>query len=113
ETALLYAHGSARLGGRADVTPVQLAAELAAAPVTPAPADDGFSLLSYGGAPPDPHAIRNTFHRVEEVLRAASVLARKAQLPVVLLAQVRPMADAEDSLVAEYGYHDDHFIVLR
>jgi hypothetical protein len=113
EAALLYAYGTARLAGRADVTPAQLAAELAAGPVTPVPSDDGFSLLSYGGAPPDPHTIRNTFHRAEEVLRAASVLARKAQLPVVLMAQVRPMADAEDSLVAEYAYHDDHFIVLR
>jgi len=112
ETALLYAYGTARLAGRSP-TPAAVAAELAAAPGATVPADPDFSLLSYGGAPPEPHLIRNTFHRAEEVVRAAGALAHKAQLPVVLLVQVQPMADAEDSLVAEYAYHDDHFVVLR
>jgi 4-hydroxy-2-oxovalerate aldolase len=112
ETALLYGYGSAKLAGQSP-TPASVAAELAAVPGATLPADPGFSLLAYGGSPPEPHMIRNTFHRAEEVVRAAGVLAHKAQLPVVLLVQIQPMADAEDSLVAEYAFHDDHFVVLR
>jgi hypothetical protein len=112
ETALLYAYGISRLAGQAP-TPAAVAAKLSAAPGATLPSNSDFSLLSYGGSPPEPHMIRNTFHRAEEVVRAAGVLGHKAQLPVVLLVQIQPMADAEDSLVAEYAYHDDHFVVLR
>jgi 4-hydroxy-2-oxovalerate aldolase len=112
--SLLYAYGEALHRGRG-VPPVEgLAAELARS-VRAAAADRGGArtLLQVHAPVSDDQTIHNTFRSVAEVLRAVDVLSHKACLPVVAILDIAPVADEEPYFVAEYLYHDDHFIVLR
>jgi 4-hydroxy-2-oxovalerate aldolase len=112
--SLLYAYGEALHGGRGVPTVEGLAAELARS--VHAAADDrgGARTLLQVHAPVSDHqTIHNTFRSVAEVLHAADVLSHKACLPVVALVDIAPVADEEPYFVAEYLYHDEHFIVLR
>jgi len=113
--SLLCAYGDAVHGGREGVTPAGLAAELAASRPLPRPVPRGrrFSLLDMAANLSDPHTIRNSCRSVAEVLHAVNVLSRKAYLPVVLLAHVDAVVSSDPGVVAEYVYHDEHFIVLR
>lgn len=61
------------------------------------------------------HWIHNTFVAFDELLKSARVLALKANLPTVFVVAVEPgmLASDADSVMAEYLYHDERFVVLR
>ena len=112
ETALLYASGTARLNGRADATPAQLAAELAAAPVTPVPADPA-SRCSPTAGPGRPA------HNPEHVPPGRGGTSGRERARPQGTAPGRPPgpgpADGRrrGQPGRRDGYHDDHFILLR
>lgn len=112
-TRLLYAYGDAV---RTGVMPAvdDLASQLAKAGDTsvqlPLP---NRALLRIKSEIGDPYTLRNTLGRAEEVARAGAVLAKKACLPLVMLVRIDGSLGDESSMLAEYLYHDDHFVVLR
>jgi 4-hydroxy-2-oxovalerate aldolase len=110
--SLLDAYGDALHDGRPSAGLDQLASQLKARRPAAGESRPSGSLLQMH-PPAGDHAIRNTFRSVDEVLRAVHVLAHKACLPVVALVDVAPVVSEEPYLVAEYLYHDDHFVVLR
>lgn len=110
---LVEAYGDALHGRRPSAGIDELASELAVWDEEGARARRSGTLLKMQTDVADPHAVRNTFRSLDEVLRAARVLSRKAFLPVVAVVSIEPTAADEAYVTGEYLYHDDHFIVVR
>ncbi|MBO0698667.1 MAG: hypothetical protein J2P46_09750, partial [Zavarzinella sp.] len=113
---VLEAWGDRHYGGGTPAGADDVARELAAkgrAVAGPAKGPDGRTLMHIGAPFDDRTGIRNTFHSVEEVLRAVNTLSHKAVLPVVALVSITNAPEEDARVLAEYLYHDEHFIVLR
>jgi hypothetical protein len=109
---LIEAYGDTVHGRRPVAAVEDLAAELASQMATDSGREMG-SLLKMQSTLTDPHFVRNTLRSMDEILRAARVLSRKAFLPIVVVVSVQPAVADEAYVAGEYLYHDDHFIVLR
>lgn len=107
--SLLDAYGDALHGGNPSPPVDELAAKLSRPRIIAVPTPSK-SILRYS-PPADAELIQNTFQSCEDALAAVRVLALKASLPVVGLIDIAP--SEEPYAVAEYLYHDDHFIVVR
>jgi 4-hydroxy-2-oxovalerate aldolase len=113
---ILDVWGDRHYTGAASGTPDEIAKDVAAKrKTTPVKKQevDNRSLLHIGSSFADRTSIRNTFHSVEEVLRAVNTLSQKACLPVVALVSITNAPEEDARVLAEYLYHDEHFIVLR
>jgi 4-hydroxy-2-oxovalerate aldolase len=110
--SLLNAYGDALHTGQ-EVANIEILATRLRARAVPMAAEGATNSLLRLHAPTDAYVIRNTYRSFDEVIRAVRTLAHKACLPVVALLDVAPSASEEPYLVAEYLYHDEHFIVLR
>jgi 4-hydroxy-2-oxovalerate aldolase len=112
---ILDAWGDRHYNGVAPGAVDELARELVSKKVAPTSAagSDSRSLLHIGSPFDDRTSIRNTFHSVEEVLRAVNTLSHKAVLPVAALVSITNAPEEDARVLAEYLYHDEHFIVLR
>lgn len=114
---LLDAYGDGLHAGAAAMNVDELARQLRGASATlrlPIAAAAAGSLLKIATPVTSAESIRNTFRTVDEVLAAARVLATKSSLPVAALISI-VSADPHDEphVMAEFSYHDDHFIVIR